>query len=55
MLENVENNSSAVSAIIGGVLGQEILKSISRNTKPFKNWLFYGPLVGDAAVVVDLK
>ncbi|MES1918341.1 E1 ubiquitin-activating protein aos1 [Bonamia ostreae] len=51
---SLQRNSPNVAAILGGVLAQEILKAAAGNARPLQNWLFFGPLVGNSAVVLNL-
>lgn len=37
---------SPVAAILGGILAQDILRTLSANELPIKNWLFYNGLDG---------
>ena len=36
--------SAPVAAIVGGILGQEVIKAISNKDAPHNNFFFYNPL-----------
>ena len=45
------NGLSEVSAVVGGVIGQEIIKIASRNDIPFNNFYSYNALQSISRVV----
>ena len=50
-LELLFNELSPVAAIVGGVLAQEIIKTISNKDAPHKNFFFFNPL--ESAGIVE--
>lgn len=41
---------SPVCAVTGGILGQEIIKAVSRRNRPHNNFFFYNGLIGEGKV-----
>jgi ubiquitin-like 1-activating enzyme E1 A len=45
---------SPVCAIVGGILGQQIIKVVTAKDEPFKNFFFYNAMMA-SGVVEDIK
>ncbi|KAI9486002.1 MAG: SUMO-activating enzyme subunit 1 [Benjaminiella poitrasii] len=50
MISLYDTELSAVSAIVGGILAQDILRTLSANELPIQNWFYYNGLDGSGLV-----
>eukprot|EP01133_Synstelium_polycarpum_P000154 gene154-181_t len=50
MVRQLNNEIAPVCGIVGGIVGQEIIKIISRDTEPLNNFFFYDGLDGTGLV-----
>lgn len=41
-----DTEMSPVSAVVGGILAQDILRTLSANELPIQNWFYYNGLDG---------